>query len=476
MITKIDLFNNLKGYSMNDIKKIEKAYRIASELHKDQKRKSGEPYIIHPINVAYILTKFKADSDTICAGLLHDTLEDTNITKEQIAYEFNDSIAELVDGVTKMRRLNFETKLDQNLANNRKIITGLMKDVRIIIIKLADRLHNMRTLEFMKPEKQKEISLETMTLFVPLANLVGIYWVKCELEDLALLYLNKDKYNECAEIRHMQEVGFNFLLDEMKYQIGKRLNAEGIENEIDKKIKNIYGIYKRMKDGKKLSEIHDLLSLKVVVNNIPNCYLTLGLVHEMYHPLDNRFKDYICKEKENKYRSLHTTVFGKYEKTSEDNRLVQTRIRTKEMNDIALYGLTANWNLNSEEARIEMKKFFEKYHEYKSIKDIDEKACGKDNLFIEEVNNKVFTDKIYVYSPKGDMVALPVGSTPLDYAYFALNSIRDNIKKVIVNDIEVPIDYRLNQHDIVRIITNDLVNQELEVPKKKIYKNNIINH
>ena len=471
MIDENDLFSNMKTYNNEDLAKIKKAYLLACELHQNQRRKSGEPYIIHPVNVAYILTQLKADSDTICAGLLHDTLEDTDITKDEIAYQFNDSIAELVDGVTKMRRLNFESKVEQNLANTRKIITGLIKDVRIIIIKLADRLHNMRTLEFMKPEKQNEISLETMKLFVPLADLIGIYWIKSELEDLSLLYLNREKYNECAEIRHMQEVGFNYLLDDMKYQIGNRLSNEGIENEIDKKIKNIYGIYKRLDSGKSIKEIHDLLSLKIIVKNIPNCYLTLGLVHDMYHPLDNKFKDYICKPKKNMYSSLHTTLF-------KDGRLVQTRIRTGDMNNIALYGLTANWNLNSEEARFEMQNYFMKYKEYTSLRDID-RMFSENDKFIEEVSAKIFTDKIYVYTPKGDMIALPIGATVVDFAYYIHSDIGDNMRKVIVNDLEVPFNYQLKTGDRVQIITKgilqdfkDIYDVKTERAKKKIMKLN----
>lgn len=471
MINEVDLFNNLEDYSNEDVAKIKKAYLLACKLHQNQKRKSGEPYIIHPVNVAYILTELKADSDTICAGLLHDTLEDTEITKDEIAYQFNNSISDLVDGVTKMRRLNFESKVEQNLANTRKIITGLIKDVRIIIVKLADRLHNMRTLEFMKPEKQNEISLETMKLFVPLAELIGIYWIKTELEDLSLLYLNREKYNECAEIRHMQEVGFNYLLEDMKYQISNRLNNDGIENEIDKKIKNIYGIYKRLDSGKSIKEIHDLLSLKIIVKNIPNCYLTLGLVHDMYHPLDNKFKDYICKPKKNMYSSLHTTLF-------KDGRLVQTRIRTYEMNNIALYGLTANWNLNSEEARFEMQNYFMKYKEYTSLRDID-RMFSENDKFIEEVSAKLFADKIYVYTPKGDMIALPVGATVVDFAYYIHSDIGDNMRKVIVNDLEVPFNYQLKTGDRVQIITKgllqdfkDIYDAKTERAKKKIMKLN----
>lgn len=449
MITDVDLFKNLENYSFDDLAKIRKAFLLAKSLHDGQMRKSGEPYIIHPINVAYILSSMKADSDTICAGLLHDTLEDTDITKEEIAYQFNDSIAELVDGVTKMRRINFSSKREQNLANTRKIITGLRKDVRIIIIKLADRLHNMRTLTFMKPEKQVEISLETMEIFVPLANFVGTYWVKSELEDLSLLYLKPDKYQEVASIRHQQEVGFNYLLEEMKDVISNELNNYGINNEIDKKIKNIYGIYKRLKEVNELDEIHDLLSLKVIVDDIPNCYLSLGLIHALYHPLDYKFKDYICKPKSNLYRSLHTTVFGI------SNRLVQTRIRTFEMNDIALAGLTANWNLDSERARIEMQKRFMEFESYNSLKEIDE-MFGANDEFINQVRSELFADKIYVYTPIGEMIQLPVDSTPIDFAYYLHTEIGDMMTDVKVNGKRVPFDYKLKTGDIVFINTKGL--------------------
>ena len=468
MITEKNLFKNLKGYSKEDKDKITKAFLLAEELHKDQKRKSGEPYIIHPVNVAYILTKLNADSDTICAGLLHDTLEDTNITKAEITYQFNDSIAELVDGVTKMRRINFSSKRDQNLANTRKIITGLRKDVRIIIIKLADRLHNMRTLTFMKPEKQTEISLETMEIFVPLANFVGTYWIKNELEDLSLYYLKQDKYKEIASLRHQQQVGFNYLLDEMSYKISTELIKNGINNEIDKKIKNIYGIYKRFKEGYELDEIHDLLSLKVIVENIPNCYLSLGIIHHLYHPLDYKFKDYICKPKKNMYRSLHSTIFG------DNNRLVQTRIRTQKMDDIALNGLTANWNLDSEQAKLEMQKRFMEFESYNSLKEIDE-TFNENDEFINQVRSELFANKIYVYTPRGEMIELPKGATPIDFAYQIHSYLGDNITDVKVNGKRVPFNYKLNTGDIIYIITKglpqDFVSEDIAITaraKKKI--------
>ena len=445
----LKLVSENKKYSESDKEKITKAYLLAEKMHECQFRKNNDPYIIHPVEVSKILLSLNADSDTICAGLLHDTIEDTSITKDEIAYQFNDTIAELVDGVTKMRRINFESKREQNLANTRKIITGIITDVRIIIIKLADRLHNMRTLEFMRPEKQTEIALETMEIFVPLANYVGTYWIKNELEDLSLYYLKNDVYQQISEVRHRQEVGFNYLLDEMKYNINKELLYYDIENELYSKIKNIYGIYKRQNEGYELEDMHDLLSLKIIVKNIPNCYRTLGLVHKIYLPLDYKFKDYICKEKSNMYRSLHTTVYG------ESDKLVQTRIRTKEMDEIALNGLTANWNLDSEIARKEMKERFMHFKSYTTLKEIDEMFRTNDE-FISQVRSEIFSDKIYVYTPKGEMIELPLGSTPVDFAYQIHSYLGDNITDVKVNDKRVKFDYQLKTGDRVFIYTEGL--------------------
>lgn len=445
----LKLVNENKKYSECDKEKITKAYLLAEKMHDGQKRKNNDPYIIHPVEVSKILLLLNADSDTICAGLLHDTIEDTTITKDEIAYQFNDTIAELVDGVTKMRRINFESKREQNLANTRKIITGIITDVRIIIIKLADRLHNMRTLEFMKPEKQTEIALETMEIFVPLANYVGTYWIKNELEDLSLYYLKNDIYQKISELRHRQEVGFNYLLDEMKYNINKELLYYDIENEIFSKIKNIYGIYKRSEEGYELDEMHDLLSLKIIVKTIPNCYQTLGLVHKIYLPLDYKFKDYICKKKSNMYRSLHTTVYG------EKDKLVQARIRTKEMDEIALNGLTANWNLDSEIAKSEMEKRFHNFKSYTTLKEIDEMFSANDE-FIAQVRSEIFSDKIYVYTPKGEMIELPKGSTPIDFAYQIHSYLGDNITDVKVNDKRVKFDHKLQTGDRVFINTEGL--------------------
>lgn len=273
-ITLQDLLEKLKEYNPEEIEIVKSAYNYANNLHSGQMRQSGEPYISHPLNVAYILADMHADGDTICAGLLHDTLEDTNITKEDISHDFNQNIANLVDGVTKLSKMNFSSKQDQNYANTRKIITGITEDVRIIIIKLADRLHNMRTLQFKSEFKQKENALETMEIFVPLAYYIGAYRIKSELEDLSLRYLKPDMYKKIEERKIKLEETSNDCLKEMLYKIQTLLNDNNIPNEIKVRTKNIYGIYKRLNEGHKLSDIHDLLALKIMVDEVANCYYT----------------------------------------------------------------------------------------------------------------------------------------------------------------------------------------------------------
>ena len=323
-LTIDDLLNLVKSYNPDEVEIIKRAYYYADNLHSGQKRQSGDPYIIHPLNVAYILASMHADRDTICAGLLHDTLEDTHVTKEDISHDFNPEIASLVDGVTKISKLNFSTKQEQNVANTRKIITGITSDVRIIIIKLADRLHNMRTLEYKTEFKQKENSLETMDIFVPLAYYIGAYRIKSELEDLSFRYLKPDIYMS--------------LLDKNK----------------------------RLHEGEKLSDIHDLFSLKIMVDEIDDCYRGLRYVHSLYHPINSKFKDYICNPKTNMYSSLHTTVFGP------EGRLIQTQIRTFDMDKIASFGLTAYFDINKGDARKVMQEDLKnKYQFFSSLLEIN---------------------------------------------------------------------------------------------------------
>ena len=449
-VTWNDLSNMLQKYDKEDISEIKKAYDFAKLLHEGQYRQSGEPYITHPLNVAYTLAEMNADKDTICAGLLHDTVEDTKIINEDIATLFNPSVAKLVEGVTKISKLNFSSKQAQNMANTRKIITGITEDVRIIIIKLADRLHNMRTLQFKSEFKQKENAMETMDIFVPLAYYIGAYRMKSELEDISLQYLYPDKYKTIQDIQLKIKDDSKQCLEEMLYTIDGILTDKDIPHHIKMRTKNIYGIYKKLESGYKLSDIHDLLALKVMVDDIANCYQTLGLVHSKYHPLNDKFKDYIFNPKTNMYRSIHTTVFG------ENDRLVQTQIRTFDMDQIASFGLSSYWNINKGNAREVMQEDLKnKYQFFKSLVEINH-VFADNQEFVRQVKSELFADKIYVYTTKGDIIELPKGSTAIDFAYKIHSDIGNTMVGAIVNDKPVDIDYVLHNKDRVRIITDIL--------------------
>ena len=449
-ITLNDLITKLEEYNKEEVEIVKKAYYYAENLHSGQMRQSGEPYITHPLNVAYILTELHADRDTICAGLLHDTLEDTNITKEDISHDFNQDIANLVDGVTKISKLNFSSKEDQVIANTRKIITGITNDVRIIIVKLADRLHNMRTLSFKSEFKQKENSLETIEIFAPLAYYIGAYRIKSELEDLSLQYLKPDIYKRIEEKKIKIEQDTNDILKEMLYKIKNILSNKNIPNDIKIRTKNIYGIYKKLNEGEKLSDIHDLLALKIMVDKIENCYISLGLIHSKYHPINDRFKDYICNPKTNMYRSLHSTVFAP------DELLVQTQIRTFDMDKVASFGLTTYWDIEKGNARNVMQEDLKnKYQFFNSLMQIDSMFADNQE-FVKQVKNELFSDKVYIYTTKGDILELPKGSTIIDFAYRIHTDIGNTMIGAFVNDEYVGVDYVLKNKDRVRVITDDL--------------------
>ena len=451
-ITIDDLLNIVNSYNPEGVKKVKKAYEFANYLHRGQMRQSGEPYITHPLAVAYTVAEMHADSDTVCAALLHDTLEDTFVTKEGIIDQFNKDVANLVDGVTKISRMNFSSKQNQNMANTRKIITSITNDVRIIIIKLADRLHNMNTLDFKSEFKQKENSMETMDIFVPLAYYIGAYRIKGELEDLSLRYLYPDKYKNIEEIKLRIEEDSNHCLQEMLQTIKGILNDKNIPNEIKVRTKNIYGIYKKLQEGNKVSDIHDLLSLKIMVDDISNCYQTLGIIHSKYNPINDKFKDYICNPKTNMYRSLHTTVFG------EDERLVQTQIRTFDMDKVASFGLTAYWDIEKGNARNVMQSDLKnKYQFFKSLVEIN-RVFGDNQDFVRQVKQELFSDKIYVYTTKGEIKELPKNSTVIDFAYGISSELGDTLVSATVNDKIVKPDYILHNKDRVRVITDIMSN------------------
>ena len=447
-ITFEDLIKKINDYNPEEVEIITKAYKIAKSFHAGQLRESGEAYIVHPLNVAYILAEMKADRDTVCAGLLHDTIEDTNLTKEDIAREFNPSVATLVDGVTKLAKMDFISKESLKYANTRKIVSGITTDVRIIIIKLADRLHNMRTLQYKSVNKQRENAMETMEIFVPLANYIGAYNIKTELEDLSLKYLYPDSFVRISEQKEkIEEESIGCLIDIHK-NLKNKLKEKNIKNEIQFNSKNIYEIYKKLKDGK-ITDVHDLLSFKVIVDNVDNCYLSLGAIHSVYHPLADSFKDYISSPKSNMYQSLHTTFF------TPDERLVQARIRTHDMDNIAMYGLTAYWDINKGEARIKMQQDLQKNgHIIDPLIEISK--MSKDNKeFVDSVKGELFSEKIYVYTSKGNVVELPLGSTAIDLAYELGDKIGNTMVAVEVNGNYVMPETKLKTNDIVKIETND---------------------
>ena len=468
------LLKEVEKYNKKDIEKVRKAYEFADILHKGQYRQSGEPYITHPLNVALILAKMNADTDTLCAALLHDTLEDTSATKDDIKYFFNSEVANLVDGVTKISKMNFSSKEEQNLANTRKIITSITNDVRIIIIKLADRLHNMRTLEYKSKFKQKENAIETMEIFVPLSYYIGAYKVKSELEDISLRYLKPEIYRAIEYKKIKIEEESKDILEEMLEKIEKVLNNNEIPNEIKLRTKNIYGIYKKISKGFKYTDIHDLLALKIMVDNVEDCYRVLGYVHNEYHPINSKFKDYVCNPKTNMYRSLHTTVFGPEE------RIVQAQIRTFNMDKIATHGLTAYWDINKDGARDKMQKDLRsKFQFFKSLTEINE--MFRDNQeFITQVKVELLSEKVYVYTSGGDIIELPVGATPIDFAYKLDENIGNTMIGAYVNDKIVPVDYKLVSKDRVRIITNELSDgpdeEWIEKAKTSLAKQKIIEY
>ncbi len=431
----------------NDKKMITKAYTFAYEKHFGQKRHTGEDYIVHPLNVAYILSDINADYQTICAALMHDTIEDSNATKEEIANEFSLEIASLVDGVTKINKLNFNGDNEAILANHRKIIVGLTEDVRVIIIKLADRLHNMRTLWVLSEKKQKENALETLEILVPIAHRLGMNKIKSELEDLCLRYSKPDVYFSIVEKLNQSKVERNNNVELMKESLTLLLNNHGIKHKIKGRAKSIYSIYKKLDTGRRFSDIYDLLALRIFVDTEQDCYQTIGIIHSKYRPIPKRFKDYIAMPKENGYQSLHTTVFG------ENGQLYEIQIRTYEMDDIAEHGIASHWSYKEKGKTIMQSAMEEKLQFFRTIMELS-KEEESDELFINSVKEDVLKSMIYVFTPKGDVVELPLGATPIDFAYKVHSKVGDSMVGAIVNGNIVPLDYKLQDNDIVKINTN----------------------
>ena len=449
-ITINDLLEQVKTYNNNeeDLKLIKSAYDYAYKKHFGQKRISGDDYITHPLNVAWILTEINADAYAISAALLHDTIEDSDSTKEDIEAHFGSTIALLVDGVTKINKIKFSSETEQIAANQRKILVGLSEDVRVIIIKLADRLHNMRTLYVMSEEKQKRKAKETLEILTPIAHRIGIYKIKSELEDLSLRYLKPDAYYDVVEKLNIKKTARDEAVNKMMSEVSELLTSHNIVHEIKGRSKSIYSIYQKLNKGKKFDDIYDILALRVFVNTEQECYLALGLIHSKYKPVPKRFKDYIAMPKTNLYQSLHTTVFGI------DGELFEIQIRTYEMDRIAEYGIASHWSYKENKDGSIKDVMDQKLQLFRSIIELNDETTSNID-FVDSIKKDVLTsDVIYVYTPKGDVIELPEKSTPVDFAYKVHSEVGDTMVGAIVNDNIVPLNYELKTGDIIKINTN----------------------
>ena len=449
-ITIEDLLEQVKTYNNNaeDLKLIKSAYDYAYKKHFGQKRISGDDYITHPLNVAWILTEINADAYAISAALLHDTIEDSDSTKEDIEAHFGSTVALLVDGVTKINKIKFSSETEQIAANQRKILVGLSEDVRVIIIKLADRLHNMRTLYVMSEEKQKRKAKETLEILTPIAHRIGIYKIKSELEDLSLRYLKPDAYYDVVEKLNIKKTARDEAVNKMMSEVSELLTEHNIVHEIKGRSKSIYSIYQKLNKGKKFDDIYDILALRVFVNTEQECYLALGLIHSKYKPVPKRFKDYIAMPKTNLYQSLHTTVFGI------DGELFEIQIRTYEMDRIAEYGIASHWSYKENKDGSIKDVMDQKLQLFRSIIELNDETTSNID-FVDSIKKDVLTsDVIYVYTPKGDVIELPEKSTPVDFAYKVHSEVGDTMVGAIVNDNIVPLNYELKTGDIIKINTN----------------------
>ncbi len=450
VITFSKLIADVMKYNPSEIEMVTKAYRYAEKNHLHQKRASDEDYITHPLAVAYTLSEMHADRNTLCAALLHDVIEEADVTKEDLQREFNEDVANLVDGVSKIDEITFASKREKRDANIRKLVTSMKEDPRILIIKLADRLHNMRTLHYKEEIKQKEKALETMEIYVPLAHYIGAFRLKCELEDLSLFYLKNDTYREVKNKINLAKEKNEEHLYEMVINLLQVLAKENIERDIKIRTKNIYSVYKELEEGQGIDDIHDLLALKIMVADIKNCYHSLGLVHNEYPPLNHHFKDYIALPKTNMYQSLHTTVFSPQE------RLVQAQIRTFAMDKIASFGLTAYWDINKGAAKKVMQEDLrEKSQFFQALNELN--ATIVDNReFVDQAQAELFAENVYVYTSAGDIIQLPSGATPIDFAYKIGAEEGNNMILAIVNGQEVSFDYQLQNNDRVKIVTDKI--------------------
>ncbi|HLR21906.1 MAG TPA: bifunctional (p)ppGpp synthetase/guanosine-3',5'-bis(diphosphate) 3'-pyrophosphohydrolase [Tissierellaceae bacterium] len=440
LIDKVEEYNPDANLDM-----IVKAYKFGDKAHEGQLRNSGEKFFIHPCHVAMILADLNMDTETIIAGLLHDVIEDTEVTYDEVVEEFSKEIADLVEGVTKLKKLKYKTKQENQAENLRKMVLAMSKDIRVIIVKLSDRLHNMRTLEYMTDEKKKEKALETLEIYAPLAHRLGIYKIKWELEDLSLRFLKTQAYYDLVEKvslkRKEREDYIQIIIDKLE----KELNKMDINNEISGRPKSFYSIYKKMSRGKDFEEIFDLTAIRILVDSIKDCYGVLGIVHTLWKPLPGRFKDFIAMPKPNMYQSLHTTVIGP------EGEIFEVQIRTHEMHRTAEYGIAAHWKYkegsskkdNFDDKLAWLRQLLEWQNDLKDPKD-----------FMETLKIDFFTDEVFIFTPNGDVINLSEGSTPIDFAYRIHTDVGNSCVGAKVNGRIVPLNYKLKNGNIVEIITS----------------------
>lgn len=444
-----------KYHPSDDISLIEKAYKIAYDAHKDQVRKSGEPYIIHPLYVAIILADLEMDKETITAGILHDVVEDTIMTYDDIKREFGEDVANLVDGVTKLSRVELSglnlNKAEEQAENLRKMFLAMAKDIRVIMIKLADRLHNMRTLKHMTPEKQQEKARETIEIYAPLAQRLGISKIKVELDDLSLKYLEPEAYYDLVDKIAIRKAEREKYVQSIVEEVSYHIHNAGIEASIDGRVKHFFSIYKKMKNyHKSLEQIYDLFAVRIIVNDVKDCYAALGVIHEIYKPIPGRFKDYIAMPKDNMYQSLHTTLIGS------TGQPFEIQIRTFEMHKTAEYGIAAHWKYKeASDGKKSNNSEAEKFAWLRQILEWQKESDNKEFMKMLKNDLDLFSDSVYCFTPNGDVKHLPSGSCPIDFAYSIHSAVGNKMIGAKVNGKLVNFDYVINNGDVVQVITSN---------------------